>query len=48
MINIATLTGHCAMALGENLAGIFSNNDELTEELKKIGEEVQVIKLREI
>jgi len=29
MINIATLTGHCAMALGENLAGIFTNNDTL-------------------
>jgi leucyl aminopeptidase len=30
------------MALGENLAGIFTNNDSLNEELTKIGNEIQV------
>jgi leucyl aminopeptidase len=34
IIDIATLTGACMVALGEDVAGVFSNSDELHQELK--------------
>jgi leucyl aminopeptidase len=34
------LTGACWAALGDNTAGIFSNNDELAKEINDIGETV--------
>lgn len=37
MINLATLTGAIVVALGEEHAGLFSNNDELSERLFKLG-----------
>ncbi len=37
MINLATLTGAILVALGKEHAGIFSNNDELAENLSKAG-----------
>lgn len=37
MINLATLTGACIMALGNEVAGIFSNNEELAERLIRCG-----------
>jgi leucyl aminopeptidase len=33
IINLATLTGACMVALGEHTAGLFSNNDEFVKEL---------------
>ncbi|QNS02041.1 MAG: leucyl aminopeptidase [Buchnera aphidicola (Pentalonia nigronervosa)] len=33
VIDIATLTGACVTALGESISGLFSNNEELAEEL---------------
>jgi leucyl aminopeptidase len=38
MIDLATLTGAILVALGQEYAGLFSNNDELSENLKKAGE----------
>ncbi|MEO6848627.1 MAG: leucyl aminopeptidase [Chthoniobacterales bacterium] len=38
VINLATLTGACVVALGEERAGLFSNDDELSEALYKAGE----------
>jgi len=38
MINLATLTGAILVALGKEHAGIFSNNDELAENLHKAGQ----------
>ena len=38
MINLATLTGAIVVALGHEYAGLFSNNDELSERLAKSGE----------
>ncbi|MBP6985772.1 MAG: leucyl aminopeptidase [Alphaproteobacteria bacterium] len=38
MINLATLTGAIIVALGYEYAGLFSNNDELSERLMKTGE----------
>ncbi|MGB8955509.1 MAG: leucyl aminopeptidase family protein [Tumebacillaceae bacterium] len=35
VIDIATLTGACAAALGSKLGGLFSNNEEMAAELKK-------------
>ena len=35
IIDIATLTGACEVALGADIAGVFSNNAKLTESLKK-------------
>ncbi len=35
MIDLATLTGACMVALGEQVAGLMSNNDKLTEMIKK-------------
>jgi leucyl aminopeptidase len=34
VVDIATLTGACAMALGSKLAGLWSNEEGLTAELK--------------
>jgi leucyl aminopeptidase len=39
MINLATLTGAIIVALGQEFAGMFSNNDKLVERLAKAGEE---------
>ncbi|MCW2285569.1 leucyl aminopeptidase [Rhodoblastus acidophilus] len=38
MIDLATLTGAILVSLGQEYAGLFSNNDELSEKLKKAGE----------
>ena len=38
MINLATLTGAIIVALGQEYAGLFSNDDELSERLRKAGE----------
>lgn len=40
MINLATLTGAIVVALGEEHAGLFSNNDKLAERLYTSGQEV--------
>jgi leucyl aminopeptidase len=37
MIDIATLTGACVVALGEEIAGIFSNDDDMASELIESG-----------
>ena len=37
MINLATLTGAILVALGTEYAGLFSNNDELSERLTAVG-----------
>jgi len=39
IIDLATLTGACVVALGGKIAGLFANNDELAEALLKCGEE---------
>lgn len=39
LIDLATLTGACAVALAEEAAGLMSKNDELAEELYKAGQE---------
>ena len=39
MINLATLTGAIIVALGQEYAGMFSNDDKLVERLNKAGEE---------
>jgi leucyl aminopeptidase len=42
IVDVATLTGACVIALGQDLAGLFSNSDELVGELgqsaKRVGE----------
>ena len=38
MINLATLTGAILVALGQDHAGLFSNNDDLAEGLREAGE----------
>ena len=38
VIDIATLTGACVIALGNHLSGLFSNDDELATALKQAGE----------
>jgi leucyl aminopeptidase len=38
MVNLATLTGAIIVALGHEYAGLFSNNDELSERLTTCGE----------
>jgi leucyl aminopeptidase len=38
IINLATLTGAIIVALGQEYAGLFSNNDKLVERLTKAGE----------
>ncbi|MBI1202781.1 MAG: leucyl aminopeptidase [Rhodopseudomonas sp.] len=39
MINLATLTGAIMVALGQEYAGMFTNNDELSHRLHLVGEE---------
>ena len=39
MIDLATLTGAILVALGQEHAGLFSNNDELSERLAVVGKE---------
>jgi len=38
MVNLATLTGAILVALGSQHAGLFSNNDELSERLHDLGQ----------
>jgi leucyl aminopeptidase len=38
VIDIATLTGACVIALGNHYAGLFSNDEELSSELRAAGE----------
>src|SRR5690606_27488991 len=38
VVDIATLTGACVIALGHHASGLFSNNDNLAAELQKAGE----------
>lgn len=38
VVDIATLTGACVIALGHHATGLFSNNDALAQELLKAGE----------
>jgi leucyl aminopeptidase len=38
IVDIATLTGACVVALGQRLSGVFSNDDDLLEELPRIAE----------
>jgi leucyl aminopeptidase len=40
MVNLATLTGAISIALGDQLGGLFSNNDKLSDQLIKAGEKV--------
>jgi len=37
VIDIATLTGACVIALGAHTSGLLSNNDELAQEIMKVG-----------
>jgi leucyl aminopeptidase len=39
VVDIATLTGACVVALGHHASGLFSNNDRLARELLAAGEE---------
>ncbi len=39
MIDLATLTGACAIALGHEMAGMFANDDELAAKLQQFGRE---------
>ena len=41
IIDLATLTGAIIMALGEEYAGLFSNNDDLSNKIFKVGEKVK-------
>ena len=41
MIDLATLTGAIIMALGEEYAGLFSNNEDLSNKIFKVGEKVK-------
>ena len=40
MIDMATLTGACVVALGEKIAGVFANDDQLTKDIVASGESV--------
>lgn len=40
IIDAATLTGACMVALGPNIAGIFSNSDEIAKDLTQKGNEI--------
>jgi leucyl aminopeptidase len=40
IIDLATLTGACVVALGESIAGVFSPDERLTEAIRKAGEAV--------
>jgi leucyl aminopeptidase len=39
VIDVATLTGACMVALGEHCAGVFSNSDDFAKKLQKTGTE---------
>ena len=39
IVDLATLTGAILVALGKEYAGLFSNNDELSEKLAQVGKE---------
>lgn len=39
VIDLATLTGACVVALGKHKAGLFANDDKLAEKLKKAADE---------
>ena len=39
VVDIATLTGACVIALGHHATGLFSNNDNLAQELLQAGEQ---------
>ena len=39
LIDVATLTGACVIALGHHASGLYSNNDNLARELLKAGED---------
>jgi len=41
MIDLATLTGAIIVSLGEEYAGLFSNNDDLSNKIFKVGEKVK-------
>ncbi|MCB5190250.1 leucyl aminopeptidase [Methylobacillus arboreus] len=41
VVDIATLTGACVIALGHHASGLFSNKDSLAEELLEAGNEAQ-------
>ena len=41
MVNLATLTGAIIVALGQHYAGLFSNNDELSDRLLAAGRSTQ-------
>ena len=41
MVNLATLTGAIIVSLGSHHAGLFSNNDQLSQRLIKAGEDVE-------
>ena len=40
VIDVATLTGACVIALGKYYAGLFSNDDKLSDELVSLGREI--------
>jgi leucyl aminopeptidase len=40
MVNLATLTGAIIVALGQEYAGMFSNDDELSQRLHEVGETI--------
>jgi leucyl aminopeptidase len=41
VIDVATLTGACVIALGSHLSGLFSNDDELAQALEQAGERAE-------
>lgn len=41
VIDVATLTGACIVALGHHISGLMSNNDELANELLNAGKKIQ-------
>jgi leucyl aminopeptidase len=41
VIDIATLTGACVIALGNHLSGLFSNDDDLAEALLEAGQRAE-------
>ena len=41
MVNLATLTGAIIVTLGSHHAGLFSNNDQLSERLTRAGDDVE-------
>lgn len=40
IVDLATLTGACIIALGDRVAGILGNNDEAVERIRKVGNSV--------